>query len=177
MYSNITSSLRFLPMDLSGSFDGENSWENRSKKKKTLLHGQKGVARLIRRIKKNTENYPRKYFWVYPADIAIHLLNNWGTDTSVESAERNKRDTRRPESARVTRASCSTTASSLLRVSPSRAPVLSFATTSKRYSDLTWNASYRLGVRCREERTFFEWWTSTGSEFFAFLVSGFALIF
>ena len=44
-----------------------------------------------------------------------------------ESAERNKRDTRRPESARVTRASCSTTASSLLRVSPSRAPVLSFA--------------------------------------------------
>ena len=115
MYSNITSSLRFLPMDLSGSFDGENSWENRSKKKKTLLHGQKGVARLIRRIKKNTENYPRKYFWVYPADIAIHLLNNWGTDTSVESAERNKRDTRRPESARVTRASCSTTASSLLR--------------------------------------------------------------
>ena len=32
-----------------------------------------------------------------------------------ESAERNKRDTRRPESARVTRASCSTTASSLLR--------------------------------------------------------------
>ena len=34
MYSNITSSLRFLPMDLSASFDGENSWENRSKKKK-----------------------------------------------------------------------------------------------------------------------------------------------
>ena len=63
MYSNITSSLQFLPMDLSGSFDGENSWENRSKKKKTLLHGQKGVApRLIRRIKKNTENYPRKCF-------------------------------------------------------------------------------------------------------------------
>ena len=36
MYSNITSSLRFLPMDLSASFDGENSWENRSKKKKKL---------------------------------------------------------------------------------------------------------------------------------------------
>ena len=36
MYSNITSSLRFLPMDLSGSFDGENSWENRSKKKNAV---------------------------------------------------------------------------------------------------------------------------------------------
>ena len=65
MNSNITSSLWFLPMDLSASFDGENSCENRSKKKKkkkTLLHGHKGVARLIRRFKKNTENYPRKCF-------------------------------------------------------------------------------------------------------------------
>ena len=155
------------------------------RKKKTLLHGQKGVARLFRRIKKNTENYPRKCFWVYPADIAIYLLNNWGTDTSVESAEHNKRDTRRPVQrvpvSRVPRApqpprhcyAC------LPRVRPfSLSP-----TTSKRllrrlrYSDLTWNASYRLGVRCREERTVFGWWTSTGSEFFAFLVSGFALIF
>ena len=46
MYSNITSCLRFLPMDLSGSFDGENSWENRSKKKKKLLHALKGIQKI-----------------------------------------------------------------------------------------------------------------------------------
>ena len=137
MYSNITSCLRFLPMDLSGSFDGENSWENRSKKKKTQLHGQKAVARLIRRFKKNTENFPRKCFWVYPADIAIHLLNNWGTDTSVSrlNVTNATRDLQRVPVSRVPRAPqpprhCYAT----LRVSPSRAPVLSFGHywTSKR---------------------------------------------
>ena len=34
-------------MDLSGSFDGENSWENRSKKKKKLLHALKGIQKII----------------------------------------------------------------------------------------------------------------------------------
>ena len=140
----------------------------------------------VTRFKRNTENYPRKCFWVYPADIAIHLLNNWGTDTSVSrlNVTNATRDVQRVPVSRLPRAPqqprhCYAT----LRVSPSRAPVLSFghywlpSACYAGYSDLTWNASYGLGVRCREERTFFEWWTSTGSEFFAFLVSGFALIF
>ena len=120
MYSNITSCLRFLPMDLSGSFDGENSWENRSKKKKNA----------VTRFKRNTENYPRKCFWVYPADIAIHLLNNWGTDTSVSrlNVTNATRDVQRVPVSRLPRAPqqprhCYAT----LRVSPSRAPVLSFS--------------------------------------------------
>ena len=47
MYSNITSSLQFLPMDLSGSFDGENSWENRSKKKKRCCMGKRELLRAL----------------------------------------------------------------------------------------------------------------------------------
>ena len=117
MYSNITSCLRFLPMDLSGSFDGENSWENRSKKKKTLLHALKGIQKIIQ------EN-------AFEFIQFIHLLNNWGTDTSVSrlNVTNATRDVQRVPVSRVPRAPqpprhCYAT----LRVSPSRAPVLSFA--------------------------------------------------
>ena len=52
MYSNITSSLRFLPMDLSGSFDGEKSWENRSKKKKRSCMGKRELLGLLDALKR-----------------------------------------------------------------------------------------------------------------------------
>ena len=58
MYSNITSCLRFLPMDLSGSFDGENSWENWSKKKKRCCMGKRellGLLNALKRIQKTTQ--------------------------------------------------------------------------------------------------------------------------
>ena len=52
MYSNITSSLRFLPMDLSGSFDGEKSWENRSKKKKRSCMSKRELLGLLDALKR-----------------------------------------------------------------------------------------------------------------------------
>ena len=50
MCSNITSSLRFLPMDLSGSF--EKSWENRSKKKKRSCMGKRELLGLLDALKR-----------------------------------------------------------------------------------------------------------------------------
>ena len=87
------------------------------RKKKTLLHALKGIQKIIQ------EN-------AFEFIQFIHLLNNWGTDTSVSrlNVTNATRDVQRVPVSRLPRAPqqprhCYAT----LRVSPSRAPVLSVA--------------------------------------------------